>query len=201
MHVRQVLHANQCFRSSNHSHQIRLNFYTQHTMSQLVSSFARISGRQSISHRRESSRAKESTSIIEVWTRVLQIVQALQRGDTLLITKTIRETARTASERGLTTASEVNTILLGGTSILHLAVQCAEVDVIEYVLSHRSEYIDISAPDKQGQTPLRLAVLQRRTTVADLLSQYGAVDCGTSEKRSLSPRHYFRHREGKNSIH
>ncbi|KAF7534892.1 hypothetical protein G7054_g5834 [Neopestalotiopsis clavispora] len=170
-------------------------------MSHLVSSLARISRGRSISNCRELNRGKSSTSIIEVWTRVLQIVQALQRGDTLLITKMIRETSRTASERGLADSAEANMVLLGGTSILHLAVQCAEVEVVEYVLSHRSEHIDINIPDKNGQTPLRMAVLQGRTAVVDLLSQYEAVDSDIGEKPTSPSRQYFKYRKSRSSIH
>src|SRR5690606_28258329 len=61
--------------------------------------------------------------------------------------------------------------------ILHLAVQCAEIPVIEYILLHTSPtpggnlpYLDINARDPTtGNTPLHLATLLARQDVITLL--------------------------------
>ncbi|KAL2158339.1 hypothetical protein VTH06DRAFT_4387 [Thermothelomyces fergusii] len=58
---------------------------------------------------------------------------------------------------------------LEDTTILHLAIQCAEQPVIEYVLSDGAGSLDINARDKDGNTPLHLAAAQGRTQVVKLL--------------------------------
>lgn len=65
-----------------------------------------------------------------------------------------------------------------GTSILHLAVQCAELPVIEYVLSGAAPHgIDINSRDRDGNTPLHIAAsLGRAPVVRLLLDQRGIND-------------------------
>jgi oxysterol-binding protein 1 len=58
---------------------------------------------------------------------------------------------------------------LEDSSILHLAVQCAEIPVVEYVLSDGAGTIDINARDKDGNTALHLAAQQGRGPVVRLL--------------------------------
>jgi hypothetical protein len=58
---------------------------------------------------------------------------------------------------------------LEDTSILHLAIQCAEQQVVEYVLSDGAGTIDINARDKDGNTALHLAAQSGRGQVVKLL--------------------------------
>jgi len=55
------------------------------------------------------------------------------------------------------------------TSILHLAIQCAEQPVVEYVLSDGAGTIDINARDKEGNTALHVAAQQGRGPIVRLL--------------------------------
>ncbi|ETS83242.1 hypothetical protein PFICI_05118 [Pestalotiopsis fici W106-1] len=110
-----------------------------------------------------------STTSIELVGRLSFVAQVLQSGDTALITKTIREIPRYATKAGITSLNDAKAILLGGSSILHLAVRCAEVPVIEFVISHGPSYVDIKARDGNGHTPLDLAVRGRRRSVVQLL--------------------------------
>jgi hypothetical protein len=57
---------------------------------------------------------------------------------------------------------------------LHLAVQCAPVSMVEYVVSQRK--VDLCARNKQGNTALHLAAQQGREDIVDLILQQADVD-------------------------
>jgi ankyrin repeat protein len=120
--------------------------------------------------------SQEKPISIEQSVRKFRIFEALRNGDTALISKTIRETDNTR-----TSISSINSPAATGglddTSILHLAIQCAELPVVEYVLSDGAGTIDINARDKDGNTALHLAASQGRGhIVRTLLDQPGIND-------------------------
>ncbi|KAI5282468.1 hypothetical protein KEM54_002738, partial [Ascosphaera aggregata] len=93
---------------------------------------------------------------IDQSVRVFRVFEILRSGDTTAIAKTIKECADPQSEPL-------------GTTVLHLAIQCTEPQIVEYVLSYDSD-IDINAQDRDGNTPLHLAAqLGRLSIVRDLL--------------------------------
>lgn len=100
-----------------------------------------------------SSPIGASTSI-EQSVRLFKVFEALRKGDTAAISKAIRE----SNDGGLE-----------GTSILHIAVQCAEPSVVEYVLSLAGTTLDINARDKDGNTALHIASQLGRVSVVKLL--------------------------------
>jgi oxysterol-binding protein 1 len=101
-----------------------------------------------------------STSIQDS-VRTFRVFEVLRSGDTPAILKAIHESK----------ASSGSPHALGGTTILHLAIQCAEPQVVDFVISN-GEDIDINALDREGNTPLHQAAqLGRFPIVKQLLEQ------------------------------
>lgn len=94
-----------------------------------------------------------STTSIEQSVKLFKVFEALRQGDTAGINKHLRD----------------DSTKLEGNTILHLAVQCAEPSVVEYVLSMGQNTLDINQRDRDGNTPLHIASSLGRTSVIKLL--------------------------------
>jgi hypothetical protein len=94
-----------------------------------------------------------STTSIEQSVKLFKVFEALRQGDTAGINRHLRD----------------DSTKLEGNTILHLAVQCAEPSVVEYVLSMGQKTLDINARDRDGNTPLHIASTLGRTSVIKLL--------------------------------
>lgn len=110
----------------------------------------------------------EKGTTLEASVRKFRVVEALRNGDTASISKVIRENATGGPRASISSVSTLS----GGlddTTILHLAIQCAEQQVVEYILSDGAGSIDVNARDKDGNTPLHIAAIQGRVQVVKLL--------------------------------
>ena len=114
---------------------------------------------------------------IQQSVRMFKLFEILRSGDSAVIAKAVTETSTmpTISEDAEKGAA-AGTGTLEGTTILHLAIQCADPSVVEQILSVAKSTpgasIDINAQDRDGNTPLHLAsMLGRPTTVRLLLDQ------------------------------
>ncbi|EKV11346.1 Oxysterol binding protein (Osh1), putative [Penicillium digitatum PHI26] len=106
----------------------------------------------------------DSTSL-EQSVRTFRLFEILRSGDTTAIFNAIKETT---DPQGVSS--------LNGTTVLHLALQCAEPQVVEYVLS-AAEDLDINSRDRDGNTPLHIAAqLGRGPLVRELLNRLSIND-------------------------
>jgi oxysterol-binding protein 1 len=117
----------------------------------------------------KSNIAADKSVSLEQSVRKFRIVEALRSGDTASISKAIRETAEGGPRASTSSATTTSAGPLDDTTILHLAIQCAEFPVVEYVLSDGAAYLDVNAKDKDGNTPLHIAASQGRTQIVRLL--------------------------------
>jgi ankyrin repeat protein len=100
------------------------------------------------------------TMSLEQSVRTFRLFEILRSGDTNAIANAINDTN---DSQGV--------ICLNGTTVLHLALQCAEPEVVEYVLSAAQD-LDINSRDRDGNTPLHIAAqLGRGPLVRELLNR------------------------------
>lgn len=102
---------------------------------------------------------------LEQSVKLFRLFEALRNGDTGAISKAIRE-------QGANSKAEGDDARLEGTTILHLAMQCAELPVVEFILSNATGPeggLDVNARDREGNTPLHVASMLGRAPVVRLL--------------------------------
>lgn len=135
--------------------------------SKLATSSASLSRNPSQSGQPKTSPIHDKGATLEQSVKKFRVVEALRSGDTASISRSIRETAEGGPRTSISSLS--GGAGLDDTTILHLAIQCAEFPVVEYVLSDGQGTLDLNARDKDGNTPLHIAAVQGRTPVVKLL--------------------------------
>ncbi|PHH84236.1 hypothetical protein CDD83_2270 [Cordyceps sp. RAO-2017] len=137
------------------------------------------------------SAVQERTASLEQSVRKFRAVEALRSGDTASISRAIRESADNGRRFSTSSASTLGLGTgpgpLDDTTILHLAIQCAEFAVIEYVLSDGIGLIDINGRDKDGNTPLHLAATHGRTHAVKLLLEQKDINDAIANQHGQLP--------------
>jgi ankyrin repeat protein len=140
-----------------------------------------------------SSKADKSPTV-EQSVRIFRLFEALRSGDTVAISKAIRDSVGGESDtrKSISSVTSVREgpLALEGTSLLHLAVQCAEQPVIEYILSSAESsdgVIDVNGRDRDGNTPLHLAASLGRSQIVRLLLRQPAVNDSIINNQGRTP--------------
>lgn len=108
---------------------------------------------------------------IEDSVRTFRVFEVLRNGDTAAISKALKDASGSP---------------ISGTTILHLAIQCAEPEVVEYVLKNGGAR-DVNSRDKEGNTPLHLAAQLGRTPVVQHLLQHADVNESVANHQGRTP--------------
>lgn len=136
-----------------------------------------------------------ATKSVEETVRTFRIYEALRNGDTAGISRALREGTPHGERRGSTTSSS-GAGSFDKSSILALAVQCAELPVIEYILSTTSRdpenpslpYLDVNYRDPaNGNTPLHVAAQLGRTEVVQMLLKQQGINDSLQNYRNQRP--------------
>lgn len=126
-------------------------------------------------------------STLEQAVRKFRYVEALKSGNTAAISKAIRETSENSTRASISSISAASAGPLDDTTVLHLAIQCAENDVVEYVLSDGSGYVDVNARDKDGNTPLHVAATGGRGHIVRLLLEQKEINDAIANNQAKLP--------------
>lgn len=118
-----------------------------------------------------SSVMQEPKQSIEDSVRTFRVFESLRSGDTASISNALKDASRNP---------------ISGTTILHLAIQCAEPQVVEHVLSNGAAS-DINSRDKEGNAPLHLAAQLGRTLILKLLLQQPDVNESLPNHQGRTP--------------
>lgn len=141
----------------------------------------------SLTPSRSNPTAADKGNTLEQSVRKFRIVEALRAGNTAAISKAIRETSENGPRASTSSVNGGLSVPLDDTTVLHLAIQCAEYDVVEYVLSDGAGFVDINARDKDGNAPLHIAASQGRGPVVRLLLEQKDINDAIANNQGKLP--------------
>ena len=122
------------------------------------------------------SKVQDVAPTIEQSVRMFRLFEILRSGDSVAIAKAVRETSDMPPIHEHSETSMSSTGALEGTTILHLAIQCASPPVVEEILSVAKStpavVIDLNAQDRDGNTSLHLASMLGRASTVRLLLEH-----------------------------
>ncbi|MCJ1394599.1 hypothetical protein MMC18_007479 [Xylographa bjoerkii] len=112
--------------------------------------------------------------------RTFRLFEVLRSADHAAISEAVRKTCRA----GLSVDSPE------GTTILHLAVQCAEPSVVEQIISMQTGpdiKLDLNFQDREGNTPLHLGSMLGRPSIVQILLAQPTIDSSILNYQGRSP--------------
>ncbi len=137
------------------------------------------------------SKPQETPPTIEQSVRMFKLFEILRSGDSDAIATAVKETSDMPPIRESSESPMCSTGSLQGTTILHLAIQCASPPVVEEILlvakSTPGVVIDLNARDRDGNTPLHLASMLGRASTVRLLLEHSETNDSLLNFQGRSP--------------
>lgn len=141
-----------------------------------------------------ASSPQDAGETIEQSVRKFKMFEILRSGDEAAVARAVKETSAVPSASESEQKNVMDKTPLGaleGTTILHLAVQCAEPSVIEHILSVAKATprvaLDLNARDREGNTPLHLAATLGRPSIVRLLLEQDGVNDALANYQGRCP--------------
>lgn len=127
-------------------------------------------------HENMASEPEPVGSAIEASVRMFRVFEVLRNGDKAAIKQALLDTSRSP---------------LDGTTVLHLATQCADPVIVEQILALSStlsdSIVNINEQDREGNTPLHLAAMLGRPTAVQALLQEKDINDSMANYQGQTP--------------
>ncbi|MCJ1314543.1 hypothetical protein MMC25_008225 [Agyrium rufum] len=127
---------------------------------------------------------------IEQSVRQFRFFEILRSGDKNAISKAFTGASTPAGGNG-TVSESPSSKPLEGTTILHLAIQCADPTIVDYILSlalkDQKGLTFMNEQDKTGNTPLHLASMLGRVSIVRALLKQAQVDDSVQNFQGQTP--------------
>ncbi|CAG8795297.1 9452_t:CDS:2, partial [Dentiscutata erythropus] len=131
-------------------------------------------------------------STIEESLKTYQLLEALRSGDTTVLSSLLSNySLPTSSQSSIT--SDSNHVI--PPSPLILAVQCATMTTIEFIITNFSHIIEINQRDQHGNTALHYAAKSGRIDIIDLLMKQKYINDTITNHEGKQPVEVAKNRE------